>query len=55
MWEWRYSCTIFDLGHYVDVYAQLYAPAALSPGKEPPLSVEQVGWVRPRIDLDAAE
>jgi hypothetical protein len=39
MGEWRYSSTILDLDTRWS--GQLHAPAALSPGKKPPVPVEE--------------
>jgi hypothetical protein len=38
-WEWRYSPLILWPRHYMQVSGQLHAPAALPPGKEPPVSI----------------
>jgi hypothetical protein len=43
--EWRYVSTILDLG-IREVSGQLHAPAALLPGKEPPVPIgKKNGWV----------
>jgi hypothetical protein len=45
MGEWMYRSTFSWPRHYQEVSGQLHAPAALPPGKEPPLSIGQkAGW-----------
>jgi hypothetical protein len=40
MGEWRYSSTIIDLGTmYMEMNGQIHASGALTPGKEPPVSI----------------
>jgi hypothetical protein len=39
----------------MEVSGQLHAPAALPPGKEPPVPIEKGGWVGPRVGLDAVK
>jgi hypothetical protein len=35
MWKWRYSSTILDLRHWMEVSDQIYALVALPPREEP--------------------
>jgi hypothetical protein len=39
----------------MEMSGQLYAPAALLPGKEPPGTQWIGGWVGPRAGIDAIE
>jgi len=43
---WCYSSTRSKPRHYIEVSDQLQAPAALSPGDEPP-ATHWIGWVGP--------
>jgi hypothetical protein len=38
--EWEYRSTFSWSPHQLEVSGQLHAPAALPPGKEPPLPIE---------------
>jgi hypothetical protein len=51
MGEWMYRSTFSWPRHKLEVSGELRAPAALPPGKEPPLE----GWVGPRAGLDDLE
>jgi hypothetical protein len=42
MWEWKYSSTFLNLDiHYTEASGQLYAPANLTPAKEPAIPFGQ--------------
>jgi hypothetical protein len=45
MGEWMYRPTFSCSRHYLEVSGQLHAPAALPPGKEPPVPIGlETGW-----------
>jgi hypothetical protein len=55
MGEWMYRSTFSWTRHQLEVSGQLHAPAALSPGKEPPVPIgQEAGWA-PRAGLDDVE
>jgi hypothetical protein len=55
MGKWMYRSTFCWPWHWLEVSAQLHAPAALPAGKPPPHTHCIGGWVGPRADLDDTE
>jgi hypothetical protein len=51
MAEWMYISIFSWPRHWLEMSGQIYAPAALPPGKVPPIG----GWVDLRVGLDTAE
>jgi hypothetical protein len=55
MGEWMHRSTFYWSRHYLEVSAQLHAPATLPPGERAPGTHWIGGWVGPRTRMDDVE